>query len=813
MTPDPAAALDLFERAREVDTGHRERFLRDRCGPDTALYERVTGMLRADAESHSLLDYSPATPPPRPALARLDGRQLGPYRLVRELGRGGMGIVYLAERGDVGSKVALKLITSHNASAEGIARFHYERRVLASLEHPYIARFLDAGIAEDETPWLAMEYVEGQALDVWCATRDLPLAGRVALFEKVCEAVAWVHRNLMVHRDLKPSNILINAQGEPRLVDFGIAKLLADEVAGRRTVAEAAGRPMTPEYASPEQLRGDRITPASDVFQLGLVFSELIKPARPAGDLANIIAMALDPEPGRRYASADQLREDIRAHREGRPIVAKPGSLAHRARKFVLRHKAAVAMLVTVNALIVAAAFVFARQARRIAVERDRAEKVSALMERLVRIADPTSSGRDTGKAREVLAEAAAEARANIQRDPRTWSRILFTVGRVYRNADQHDTAMAVLRDAARALEGSVPADEPILLDVLGELGVTVLEAGKVDSGLALLERVASHARGLDPRRRAELASHLVDLGFGRQVAGEDARAMELYREASAMLETLPDSGASDYDRILINTGFVHERRGNDSAASEKFRLTLARRMKRLGPEAGPTLNAMTSFARSQFRLGHLDEAERWADSALGIRRRMLPDPHQNLAEGILLMSQVQTGRGNLRLADSLGRIALDMYGRLPKALPMNVAWALSNLAAIVGKTGNYAEAAKLQREALQKYRGVVGDRHPSSLLVMAGLAENEARLGNTKTALDLISRAVPALDSTLGDGPTLAGPLTTWGIVLASLGRCDEARAPLTRAARLARARWADTSESVATPERFLRQCGGEVK
>ena len=813
MTPDPVAALDLFERARDLDDAHQERFLRDLCGADEDLFARVTGMLRADAATHALLDYSPPSPPARPALARLEGRQLGPYRLVRELGRGGMGIVYLAERADVGSKVALKLITSHNASAEGIARFHYERRVLASLEHPYIARFLDAGIAEDETPWLAMEYVEGEAFDAWCASRDLPAAERVALFEKVCEAVAYVHRNLLVHRDLKPSNILINSAGEPRLVDFGIAKLLADEVPGRRTVAEAAGRPMTPEYASPEQLRGDRITPASDVFQLGLVLAELLKGRRPQGDLSNIIGKSLAPEPERRYASADQLRDDIRAHREGRPVTARPGSLAYRARKFVQRHKAAVAMLLTINLLIVAAAFIFAAQARRIALERDRAEQVSALMERIVRIADPTGAGRDTGKAREVLAEAANEARAGLQRDPASWARILFTIGRVYRNADQYDTALTLLREAAVAIDGRLPPDHPTLLNVLGEYGVTLLESGKVDTGIAILEQVASHSRGLDPRRRAELASHLVDLGYGRQVAGQDDRAVELYREATAMLETLPDSGGNDYDRILINLGFVNERRGNDSVAAEKFRLTLGRRMKRLGPEAGPTLNAMNSFARAQYRLGNLDEAERWADSVMVIRRRMLPDPHQNLAESLLLTSQIHAARGHLQVADSLARAALDMYGRLPKPLPMNVAWALSNLATVVGKRGNHAEAAKLQRQALAKYREVIGKRHPSALVVMANLAESEARLGNTRVALDLISRAVPPLDSIVGDVATLAGPLTTWGIVLSDLDRCDEARPHLSRALRLARARWADTSESVTTPERYLRRCGGEAK
>jgi tetratricopeptide (TPR) repeat protein len=191
----------------------------------------------------------------------------------------------------------------------------------------------------------------------------------------------------------------------------------------------------------------------------------------------------------------------------------------------------------------------------------------------------------------------------------------------------------------------------------------------------------------------------------------------------------------------------------------------------------------------------------------------MLPDPHQNLAESLMLASQIMAARKRFAEADSIAREAITMYQRVPAPVPMSVAWSLSNRALILGQAGNYAEAVPLQREALARYRTIVGDRHPSTLLTMANLAESEAHLGNAKVALGLIEVAVPALDSIMGDRVTLADPLTTWGVVLSGLGRCEEARPHLSRALRLARTRWADTSESVTTPMRFLRQCGGEVK
>ncbi|MGH7555700.1 MAG: serine/threonine-protein kinase, partial [Longimicrobiales bacterium] len=273
--------IELFEQAMDQPTGERERFVND-AAADADLRDRVLAMVRADVHAHRLLDATPdaiASAVLEENVARLQGLRLGPYTLLREVGRGGMGTVFLAERQDVEKQVALKLMAGGLASRERIERFLLERRVLAQLEHPNIARLLDAGVAPDGTPWLAMEYVDGQPIDVWCDARRLDVADRIILFEKVCDAVAYAHRNLVVHRDLKPSNILVTAEGEPRLVDFGIAKLL-DKTDPADTLTHTT-HPMTPEYASPEQLRGEAITTASDVYQLGVLLFELLTGRRP----------------------------------------------------------------------------------------------------------------------------------------------------------------------------------------------------------------------------------------------------------------------------------------------------------------------------------------------------------------------------------------------------------------------------------------------------------------------------------------------------------------------------------------------------
>ncbi|HSA55222.1 MAG TPA: serine/threonine-protein kinase, partial [Gemmatimonadaceae bacterium] len=501
-----ARALDLFERVLGLDPAARPGFLSRECADDPQLRRRVEAMLRADGRDHTLLDGAavPLAPALAPSGSGWTGRRVGPFRLQRELGRGGMGVVYLAERDDVGMRVAVKLLAGHFVAPERVARFDYERRLLARLEHPNIARFLDAGVADDGTPWLAMEYVAGSPIDQHSDARCLMVSERLTLFAQACEAVAHAHRNLLVHRDLKPSNVLVSDAGVLKLVDFGIAKLLApgpdEDGFGAPVTMEAGTGPMTPEYASPEQLRGEKLTTASDVYQLGIVLHELltgrrpvtrsghpirpfdrtsgVEPTRPSevvasdvrpeqiptgptartsadlsalrrasprllkrqleGDLDAILQTALHPDLSRRYASAQSLVDDIRRFQRGEPVLARTPTRRYRLRKAVRRHKVAVGLAGALALLTFVSAVGLGVQAHKLSVERDRAEQVSLMLERLVRTADPTS-GPDSAREFGALREVQRAALEGVAKEPDAWGRLLIVVGVTHRNAGRAD--------------------------------------------------------------------------------------------------------------------------------------------------------------------------------------------------------------------------------------------------------------------------------------------------------------------------------------------------------------------------------------
>ena len=435
--PNDARARELFLAAMAVAPERRDAFLATACNGDEELRRHLEYLVRswrAD-EGPAGAVASPETGPSagdgigspggednttrgsgvglpgairQTVPATLSGTRVGPYRIVREIGRGGMGTVYLAIRAgeEVRQRAAIKLVQQGGDSQSILHRFRHERQILASLDHPNIARFLDGGTTADGVPWLALDYVEGMPIDEYCDRHLLSTVDRLRLFRSVCSAVQHAHQNLVVHRDLKPSNILITADGTPKLLDFGIAKILNPGLSLHTVDPTIAGaQMMTPGYASPEQVRGETITTASDIYSLGVVLYELLtghrpyqlsslsphevarvvceqEPVKPStvvtrtatgeqgvasaaitpevvgrkrseppaklrrglvGDLDNIVLMALRKDPQRRYASVEQFSADINRHLEGMPVVARTDTFGYRAQKFVGRNKLAVA--------------------------------------------------------------------------------------------------------------------------------------------------------------------------------------------------------------------------------------------------------------------------------------------------------------------------------------------------------------------------------------------------------------------------------------------------------------------------------------
>lgn len=425
MTPERYQQLKVvFQEALEQRSDQRRAYLEIACVGDPALRRDVESLLATDEQQGQVLDKP--LPALAPELRRADdtevlGNRMGSYRLERLVKEGGMGAVYEAWRADdqYRQRVALKLIRASVASESTLHRFRQERQILAALAHPHIAHLLDGGVTPDGQPYLVMEYVEGQPIDEYCETHRIGIRDRIRLFQKVCSAVQYAHQNLIVHRDLKPSNILVTAEGTVKLLDFGIAKLLREEQDNRAPRTRTGMPLMTPEYASPEQVRGESNTTATDVYSLGVVLYELLTGRRPfrleqrllgeieqiiceqeppppstavstetatntgagrperlrrtiAGDLDNIVLLALRKEPQRRYASVEQLHRDLQHYLDGLPVLAQKPTWHYRTAKFLRRHRAGViAALVFVT--LIGGIMATAWQARIAQAERGRA--------------------------------------------------------------------------------------------------------------------------------------------------------------------------------------------------------------------------------------------------------------------------------------------------------------------------------------------------------------------------------------------------------------------------------------------------------
>ncbi len=384
MTPERWQLVQhVFHAALELPTEGRAAFVAAETPGDAELEAEVVSLL-ASADSAADFLETPAQAPEEPPRTRI-----GPYDVVREIGHGGMGTVFLAIRADEQFKkrVAIKVVRRGMDTDAVLRRFRQERQILAGLDHPNIARLLDGGNTDDGLPYLVMEYVEGEPVTTWCERRGIGLRERVALFRTICAAVQFAHQNLVVHRDLKPGNIFVGTDGAPKLLDFGVAKLLNPEVSGHTFEMTAASvRVFTPEYASPEQIRGERIMTASDVYSLGVLLHEVLTGRRSVadagrttgdlpGDLERIIAMATREEPARRYASVEQLSEDLRRWLEGLPVKARRDTFSYRTSRFFARHKAATAAAALILLSLVGGIVATARQARIAEREHARAER------------------------------------------------------------------------------------------------------------------------------------------------------------------------------------------------------------------------------------------------------------------------------------------------------------------------------------------------------------------------------------------------------------------------------------------------------
>jgi serine/threonine protein kinase len=622
-------AEEIFHHAAMLPPVERARVLDDACDGDAALRAEVESLLAVADRSPSYLDRSPleaSEEREEPGLSL--PHRLGAYQLIRQIGRGGMGAVYEAMQDATDRRVAIKLIRPPLSSALFVRRFHLEQRILAGLEHPGIARLYDASTTDAGLPYLVMEFVDGANLLAYCSERHLGIPDRLQLFERVCAAVQYAHQHLVVHRDLKPSNILVSRDGEPKLLDFGIAKLLhAEADAVDRGATLTGQRLMTPEYASPEQIRGDPVTTAADVYALGVILYELLTgrrlyrlttrqpheieravleqaPTKPStavlratqeradaaatplpaprrwaaalrGDLDNIVLRALAKDPAGRYTSAEELADDLRRHRAGLPVRARPDSVAYRARKFVARHRWAVGAAAAVAAALVAALVVTLNAAAEARRERDLAARRFADVRQLANVFlfDVEQRIRDLAgatTARELLVTTGLSYLDRLAADAGDDPTLLRELANGYdrlgdvqggllqSNLGQSDAALQSYRKAStlrQRLSGMEAAlDAPAIREIArGEsklaqalVRVGLLKEAVAHSGRAVQLLASAPASGDAANDTRERAETLVNHGFFQAASGEMTTAVATLRDAVALYETLPSARLQD---------------------------------------------------------------------------------------------------------------------------------------------------------------------------------------------------------------------------------------------------------------------------
>ena len=805
-TPPPASdaplsperwdrVLSLFHEALDRPPDARDAFLRDACGGDEALYRQVAVLLAADEADDDLLQLGRAwTAHLAAERETMRGTQIGPYRVDEEIGRGGMGVVYRAHREDVGTTVAIKVLRERFPSTDHLRRFLVEQRTLGRLAHPGIARLLDAGVADDGTPFFVMEHVDGVPITAYCAKHALSLEARLDLFRQVCAAVRYAHANLVVHRDLKPANVLVvEAKDGPRvkLLDFGIAKLLSDD----EGLSTRTGQHLlTPAYAAPEQVGAAPISTATDVYALGALLYALLTgrpplddsaaarpdladriqhqtpetpsavaaqheaPPVPAdrlqGDLDTICAMALRKEPARRYASVEALHDDVGRFLDHRPIAARTETWTYRSAKFLQRNRpgalATLAAVLLIGGLITVYTLRLANERNRAQTEAAKAAQVTTFVKGLFNATRPDNAATDTLRALTLLHRGEAQVdRLNSQ--PAVQAEMLTVIGDIYRRLGRYEDAETVLR---RATDVHQQMNAPLRSDVLQAqrlLGLTLMDRSQFEQADSLLRTVvAAHRSAVDADPAARAASFQA-LGYVRYMQGQYAAAETLAREALALRTRHLGPAHPDVARSQRALASALADQGAVEEAENRYQQ--ARAIMQTADHSSQILLAEVTqdYASLLNDLGRHREAEQLHREALRTRRTVLGSGHPEVALSHSQLALTLYRQDEYAAARDEAQQAVDIRLRVFGPQHVRTATALNQLSNAEAGLENYPRAIDLLEQSAGIYAHNYGPEHQFVGIVQANRATLLDRIGRHREALQLFRRARGILASTYG--------------------------------------------------------------
>jgi len=788
---------EIVAEALEREPQGRNAYLDEACAEDTPLRMEVESLLAAYDESGRLFDVEAAEPSTHPG-------NVGPYRLIRELGFGGMGQVWLAEQTEpVRRLIALKLIRAGMFDAEVAHRFQAERQSLAIMDHPAIAKVFDAGTTPQGQPYFAMEYVAGLPITDYCDQNKLGIPERLTLFLQVCEGVQHAHQKAIIHRDLKPSNILVvelDGKPRPRIIDFGLAKAMAPSEPDHTLFTHQGAFLGTPGYMSPEQADPNvkDIDTRADVYSLGVLLYELLTgflpfdtsdwkkqkldemmrqlresdPRRPSskvnanrnaspasaaargvdsrhlvkllrGDLDWIVMKALEKDRERRYGSAFELAADIERHLENRPVVARPVSTVYRFRKYIRRNRASLAVVTGIFILLIAFAITQTIELRRITRERDRADRITGFMTDMFEVSDPSEARGNTVTAREILDKSSREIETSLAQDPQAQAQMMEVMGEVYESLGLYGRAQILLTQAVDTRRRVLGADHPDTLKSMAELAATLHAEGReAESEKLQRETLAIRQKVLGPRDRATLAS-MVNLASTLSYQGRLAEAEKMEREAYALLRQTRGQENEDTLTCMSNLANILSNEHKYSDAETLRRASLEVRTRVFGPDSPDTLISMANLADTLYWEGHYAKAETLGRQTIAIQRRVLGPEHPMTLIVMYNLASALNKEGRYVEAEALGRTILEARIRVLGPQHPRTLLARYNLAISLIGEGHYPEAEKLLNEAIEGQEKVLSPNHPDTAASIYELAVLQVLEGHKDEAIRLLQQAV----------------------------------------------------------------------
>ena len=788
---------DSWERAKstlalalEVPVAEREVLIASTCGADRDLADEVRAWLAAHDESGDFIE-TPIFSQAHLARPSRSGDRIGNYTVIREIGFGGMGAVYLAERGDgeFQQRVAIKVVRQSIADPYLLERFRSERQILASLQHPNIGHLLDGGVTTSGEPFLVMEFIDGKSLLDHVSAEKLDLKAKLHLFLKICSALSYAHRNLVIHRDIKPGNILVDADGEPKLLDFGLAKLI-DQGGTATSTTQTAVRALTPAYASPEQLTDQKVTTASDIYGLGVVLYELLTDKKPfareglsfdqisrsldveaeapsthvtslRGDLDNIILMAIRREPERRYESVDALAADVERYLNGLPVAARPNTLRYTSLKFISRHRVVAMAAAMIVIALVTGTGLSVWQARKAERERAKATAVNDFLQTMLGYTDTSTrlvrANNHETTVNDVLQYASARlGSGELSTEPETKAELHRIIGSSYLTQGRYDEAETNLRAALDLKTQIYGAQSPEVLAILVDLAQLYVttsrfaEAEKIyDQRLTIL-RTAEKDGSIDP---TYLMVALNDYAVLRRAEGDSATAEELMRQCLALEPRVPPEAVmlvgvakAVYALVLTDSGrfdeaelIVRQRIDSIRGLPQPGTIELASNLTALG-------GILIEKGNSREALDDLAEAET-------IYRKLTDPMHLPLGDNLRSQARAYLDVGDLARAQAKIDEALSIYRQSSRPNFINYPTALTIKAGILLRQGKYADSESVMNEAMTLRDRDLPKGHFLTAVSRETLAEIRLQQGKRAEAESLLKESLADLEASQIEG------------------------------------------------------------